>query len=653
MEFRKDINGLRAIAVVAVVLYHFKIVGFSGGFVGVDVFFVISGYLMTRIILTDRERKTFSLPSFYLSRARRIIPALAALCVALVVIGYVALSPVDYKELSREICSALGFLSNFLFWGEAGYFDSAAQEKLLLHTWSLSVEWQFYLLYPVYLQVAASVFRRRSGVAVILWAAFIISFASSIFGTQFRPIAAFYLLPTRAWEMLAGGLVFLYGVNWSPRSNLERRGFELSGLMLVCCAIALYDDRTDFPGYLALVPVAGTSLVLLAAVRQSIFTGNAAAQVLGQWSYSIYLWHWPIVVYLQDNNEIPYPAGKLAAGIALSVFMGLMSFHFVEQPFRRMLQQENFRVQIGAFAGGVLPIVLLALGVYTLDGIVARYNGDNLLLLQQYQAALNDWGYPSNCGRTDLLGRLRLCKIVGSEKGVVLFIGDSQIEQWWPRFSHTGNWNLAHTIIFATYGGCPPLPRVNRLKRGFRCDKFFEAAERLAGGNNISTVVFGSAWADYFVGAYNAKDEQPALYVTDENGKRVPIAPGSTAFKEVISEFTVLAAKLVKSGKRVIIILPIPERLEDISKELYLAVWNDKQIPDLSIPEDSFQEHSKQIVSALRAAASAAGAEIIDPLEFLCKNERCPVVAEDGKPLYMDGAHLRPFAVKRKGCLSR
>jgi peptidoglycan/LPS O-acetylase OafA/YrhL len=646
-EFRKDITGLRAIAVVAVVLYHFKTVGFTGGFVGVDIFFVISGYLMTRIILMESEAKSFSLIRFYLSRARRIIPALAALCLALMVIGYAALSPVDYKELSQEICAALGFFSNFLFWGEAGYFDSASREKLLLHTWSLSIEWQFYMLYPVYIQVAASALRQRSGVTAAIWAAFVLSIACSIFGTQFRPLAAFYLLPTRAWEMLAGGLVFLYAENWRQRSSRERRGVELVGLALICLAIASYSDRTDWPGYLALVPVAGTALVLLAEVPQSMLTGNAVAQFLGQWSYSIYLWHWPIVVYLR-GTEIPFPAGMLAAGIALSVLIGFMSFHFIEQPFRKMLQRKDVRGQIAVYAGGALPVILFAVGVYTLDGITGRYNGHNLALLLQYQAALDDWGYPSNCGRTDFFGRLRLCRIGRGEKDAVLFVGDSQVEQWWPRFNQMGDGNLAHPIIFATYGGCPPLPRVNRITPGFRCAEFFEAAKQLASRDTVSTVVFGSVWTDYFVGAYNGTDEQPALYILDENGKRVTVSLGSTVFKDEILEFTDVIAQLVRLGKRVIVILPIPGRHENISKELYVAAWKNTKIPDLSIPEKAFQQYSQQVVSALRAAASTAGAEIIDPLDFFCKNGRCPVVAEDGKPLYRDGAHLRPFAVKER-----
>lgn len=201
-SFRTDINGLRAWAVIAVIFYHFSIPGFGGGFVGVDIFFVISGYLMTRIIVLGMENEKFNLWTFYLSRARRIFPALLALCVSLLVFGWFYLSSVDYNELSKHVLTSILFISNIKFWREAGYFDAASHEKWLLHTWSLSVEWQFYLLLPL---ILITLWKLRPNVRLlttVIGLGLLTSLVLSVLATSWKPSAAFYLLPTRAWEML-------------------------------------------------------------------------------------------------------------------------------------------------------------------------------------------------------------------------------------------------------------------------------------------------------------------------------------------------------------------------------------------------------------------------------------------------------------------
>ncbi len=209
--FRPDIAGLRAWAVLAVVLFHFNIPGFSGGFVGVDIFFVISGFLMTQIIARGLEDGRFSIWRFYLARARRILPALLVLCAVLLVLGWFALPPLDYRALGMHTLTSALFLSNIQYWREAGYFDAASHDKWLLHTWSLSVEWQFYLLLPLVLWVVWRLSPGRRNLARVLVSLLLASFALSVWLSSHKPEAAFFLLPTRAWEMLAGGLLALGG----------------------------------------------------------------------------------------------------------------------------------------------------------------------------------------------------------------------------------------------------------------------------------------------------------------------------------------------------------------------------------------------------------------------------------------------------------
>lgn len=246
-NFRSDINGLRAWAVVAVILYHFGVPGFSGGFVGVDVFFVISGFLMTGIVVKGLEQGNFSLIGFYMARARRIVPALVALCAVLLGVGWFVLMPPDYKMLGSHTIYSLTFLSNIEFWLEAGYFDVASHEKWLLHTWSLSVEWQFYLALPVVLWV---VWHLKPGRVAQTWAVsigLVLSLAASVLTTDAHPTTAFFLLHTRAWEMLGGGLVFLLAR--VPKFSVAHcRWLEAIGLLLILVSVAVFDKGSAWPG---------------------------------------------------------------------------------------------------------------------------------------------------------------------------------------------------------------------------------------------------------------------------------------------------------------------------------------------------------------------------------------------------------------------
>lgn len=332
--FRHDINGLRAWAVMAVMLYHFGVPGFTGGFIGVDVFFVISGFLMTSIIISGLEQDRFSLWSFYLARARRIIPALLVLCISLLIFGWFWLPEADYKRLGTHTATALAFISNLKFWREAGYFDTASHEKWLLHTWSLSVEWQFYILLPL----GCLFLWHRFGRATVKWAliaAGLLSLAMSVYTSVRWPGAAFYLLPTRAWEMLAGGVVW-----WATRTHSVPRQIKLLaewiGFALIIISIYCFDSTMQWPGYLALMPVHGAMLVLAANRSHSWLTANPLTRRLGANSYSIYLWHWPLVVLLTYAGETANPLW-IAGGIGLSVLLGEVSYRWVENITRPKL----------------------------------------------------------------------------------------------------------------------------------------------------------------------------------------------------------------------------------------------------------------------------------------------------------------------------
>ncbi|QJD57705.1 acyltransferase [Pseudomonas sp. gcc21] len=325
MEFRRDINGLRAVAVVLVVLFHFGLLGMGGGFIGVDVFFVISGFLMTGIIYSRMEKNTFTIPRFYLDRCRRIVPALAFVCLFLLIVGWFLLLPRDYEALGKEVLGSLAFISNILFWKQAGYFEQASHDQWLLHTWSLSVEWQFYLIYPV-LIVALRQVVSASNTRWFLWALALFSFALSVYASGKWPTSAFFLLPTRMWEMLAGSLIYLYPLTVGRRTG---KTMEVAGLgIIVVCAIS-FSGSTQWPGWLAALPVFGAVLVIASSQSESLITGNPVAQFLGKTSYSLYLWHWPIAVWLYYFG-LEHDMRWVLFAVGASVVAGWLSFTFIE-----------------------------------------------------------------------------------------------------------------------------------------------------------------------------------------------------------------------------------------------------------------------------------------------------------------------------------
>ncbi|MEP2653798.1 MAG: acyltransferase family protein [Paraglaciecola sp.] len=324
MQFRKDINGLRAIAVIGVVLFHFDASWMPGGFAGVDVFFVISGFLMTGIIFRGLQEESFSVLRFYIARANRIIPALAFLCLMMLTVGWLFLEPFDYKTLSKHAISSIGFVSNIIYWTESGYFDSTSHSKWLLHTWSLSVEWQFYIIYPVLL-LTLKRFMSIKSVKATLVLGTLLGFIFCIIVTYRWPNAAYYLLPTRAWEMMIGGIAYLYPL--TIREN-SKRPLEWFGVTLIAGSYYFISQETPWPGYLAFIPVLGAFIIIQAQRGDSFLTSNFVFQKLGAWSYSIYLWHWPFVVaiyYFSLNEAFIY------LGLVLSLLLGFLSNKYIEK----------------------------------------------------------------------------------------------------------------------------------------------------------------------------------------------------------------------------------------------------------------------------------------------------------------------------------
>lgn len=377
-KFRYDINGLRAYAVALVVLFHFEIMGFTGGFIGVDIFFVISGFLMTKIIIDSLDNHNFSLIQFYTNRSIRIIPALAILFFALLAIGWFTLLPTEYKDLGKHVFASIFFISNFIYWRESGYFDVDAHNKILLHTWSLSAEWQFYLLLPLYIILFYKIFKGK--VIGSLITLFFLSLISSYLITLRDPSAAFYLLPTRAWEMLLGSALFFLP---KVKNKHLSSSIEITGFVLILISLFLFTPNTPWPSLYALIPTIGTVLILWAANQQSIFTNNKIFQSIGSASYSIYLWHWPIVFFIYKQGELDN-LYYVAIGIILSFVLGYLSYFYVEKKTISLFKKLSLKKTIITISSFCLVLSLIALTIYKKDGIKSDYRAASTNLKATY-----------------------------------------------------------------------------------------------------------------------------------------------------------------------------------------------------------------------------------------------------------------------------
>ncbi|MGX9418159.1 acyltransferase family protein [Vibrio sp. WJH972] len=328
MQFRQDINGLRGIAVIAVVLFHFNGAWIPGGFAGVDVFFVISGFLMTGIIFRGIEQDTFSIFRFYAARANRIIPVLSVLCITLLIFGWFYELDVTFDTISKHVLSSLIFISNITYWSESGYFAALAHEKWLLHSWSLSVEWQFYIIYPLMLVVMKK-FMSFSAMKLTILIGTILAFILCVVATIKYADASYYFLPTRSWEIMMGALGYLYPITLKEQ---HKKVLEWVGIGLIVSSCMFISKDNPWPGYLALIPVLGTFFIIQAQRNDSAVTGNVVLQKLGTWSYSIYLWHWPFVVYMYVYLTYSFLYAVLFIG--LSVVFGILSNVFIEKRFK-------------------------------------------------------------------------------------------------------------------------------------------------------------------------------------------------------------------------------------------------------------------------------------------------------------------------------
>ncbi len=622
-EFRADINGLRAWAVIAVMLYHFGIPGFNGGFIGVDVFFVISGFLMTGIIVNGLEKDPnhFSVVHFYMARARRILPVLIVLCACLMLAGWALILPFEYKELSTQVLYCLNFLSNFLFWQQGGYFEVGSHEKWLLHTWSLSVEWQFYLLLPILLRLLWKIRANRHFLTLSISFIFFLSFILCTIVTDYKPDAAFYLLPTRAWQMLAGGLVFLHADVFTLKDR-SKKIVELIGFLLIIIAILIFDIFTPWPGWHAALPVTGAVFVLISAQHDSLWSNNRLAQWLGTRSYSIYLWHWPLVVALFYRQKHHDPL-MVTTAILLTVFISHLSYSFIENPARKKLADQTIIRNILYLVAAIIVTVSI--------GQISQPINEQIRFIEAERWNRNT--------------RTRECLVwqgtwfkkchYGGSKNTVILLGDSHANAVVSSI-HNALAKNDSGLLQLTYAGCPTIKGSIELAFGNMCHLFndwaFQQIHSMPA--DIPLIIINRlTWAAF--GGVLDIPPGPHVYFSTHHKKTTP-----EFLQEFRQRFLDTTCEYAKE-RTVYLMRPFPEMMVKVPRALAQDLKLNHQ-SDIHISINEYYQRNAFVLAIQDDAVKRCGVKILDPLPYLCTNDKCMGVKNDW-PLYFDDNHLSEF----------
>ncbi len=634
MKYRRDIDGLRAVAVLPVVLDHAHVPGFSGGYIGVDIFFVISGFLITRILIDEIDSGAFSLVRFYERRARRILPALFTVIAVTLIAGWWMLVPGQYEDLGESVIAATLFYSNYHFLGIASdYFAPGAEFMPLLHTWSLAVEEQFYIVFPLLLLGLASLSRRWVWAGIAVLAAISLGYAAWLVGQD--PVAGFYATPGRAWELGAGALVALAGHHVRIGARLAD-AVSLLALAAILAAIVLYSEATPFPGLAAVPPVLGAALLIWTGAQHR----TPAARLLsltpfvgiGLISYSLYLWHWPVLVAARLwVGDGVLGAGLVVSVIAASVLLAALSWGFVERPFRRPAKAGGIGRGAIFTASAVGAVLFYTAGstVDTEDGYPARMPAAVLPVL----ATADEETLPvAQCG-----GRAedRLCPLgAPSAPDTALVFGDSHAGALAYGFDALlRQSDQGGALLYAS--ACTPLLGVRRTDEEADCARAKDELAALLTGDAFDTVVLVARWA-LAVEGERAPGEAPGVAMFEPTGDGV--GAGLDGAPLVIAGLSALIDRITATGRRVVLLEGVPEIGYDVpqvyaSAELFGAALRPPPGREATLARNA---RASAMLSELAEGNPAV--TFVPLIEGWCA-ETCPVADEEGL-FYRDDDHL-------------
>ncbi len=633
-QYRAAVDGLRGVAVLAVLGFHAFPEVVSGGYVGVDVFFVISGFLITSIIARQLLHGDFSFAEFYWRRVRRLFPALVLVLAATLSLGWFLLLPDELKQLGKHVGAAAAFVANFALWRESGYFDTAAEFKPLLHLWSLGIEEQFYLVWPA---VLVAFWKRRTVLLIIVSVLVTASFALSVHLAHLNPTANFYGPASRFWELGAGCLLAL---SMERRTDVEddtspgdsqflRIGYNLlplAGLALILASIVEFDAATPFPGWPALFPVVGSLLILATPentwLQRRVF-GSRALVWTGLISYALYLWHWPLLSFLNILEAGAPPLALRWAALGLSFLLAWLTYRFIELPIRR---HKDSRFNMG-LAGAAVAAGVAGLIIYATGGVAQRFDVD-------IQALRHGPRRDAQCvARFDAKTPFNYCRTTAAESPSIVFLGDSRAHAIYEVAAPI--LAPAHSVMLLGRGGCPPLLNV-RIK-GYdpneqECEEVWRTFARYIHRIKPKVVVI--------VG-------NGSFLITNPKIQLLRDGVATVDSKEAIFEYGIrsLLTELTRFS-RVIYLGEIPAFLTAPSCFLRAV-----RLPTT----DCYPERDRRQVELAMAPYNRAinrvqtafpGVQQIDAMAVLCADDICSQ-RPPGKPiLYSDAIHLSPAGAR-------
>ena len=645
--YRPEIDGLRALAVMPVILFHAGFETFGGGFVGVDVFFVISGYLITSIILAEREAGIFSLKSFYERRARRILPVLFFVMLTCMPFAWLWLLPANMQDFAESLAAVSIFLSNHLFLSETGYFETDSELKPLLHTWSLAVEEQYYLFFPLFLLLVTR--HAKQGFVSILTCTTLLSFGIGQWASHYEPEAAFFLLPARFWE-IATGCLLAFLPKSDSRHVTQKFMFELGGmvgLFLILYAIFFYSRETPFPGVYALAPVIGTAMIIVFAIPQTIVNRILCTKTLvgiGVLSYSAYLWHQPVFAFVRHKTATD-PEPRVFVILTLIVLLlSLFTYKFIEKPFRerKVLPNRTLFATICLLIS--LSFVIFGGVAHINEGFKDRFVGTPFApLLEVKERGENK----CKKNHSENLNFQDACVIGDQVKPTFTLLGDSHAEMLIDVFDLYG---LEREIagIVVTESNCLPLKSSDRV--GYKTeeikscrqlrDSFFE---NLISNSIPGTVVISARWS---LGIEQLRFDNKEGGI--ERGSAVswqsPMS-SKNGYKDTLSaDLKETIQMILSKGKKVILIYPFPEMGWSVPEHLIkLLKKNSELLPsDGSVSYAVFKERNESAYKALDNIGEHPRLYRVYPESVFCNTSvenRC-IAHLGGVPLYRDDDHL-------------